>query len=69
MSVPLVRMVWFVPSRSTHQPLFFYPKFTVSVNGVPTDSFTMRILGALAVAVSLTVFIGLPLLGIIYLFS
>lgn len=49
--------------------MFFYPKFTVSINGVPTNSFTMRILGALSVAVLLTVFIGLPLLGVISIFT
>lgn len=49
--------------------LFFYPKFTVSINGIPTNSFTMRILGALAVAVMLTVFVGLPLLGVISIFT
>lgn len=49
--------------------MFFYPKFTVSINGVPTDSFTMRIFGALVMAVLLSVFIGLPLLGIISIFT
>ena len=48
---------------------FFYPKFTVSLNGIRTNSFTMRILGTLVVALLLTLFIGLPLLGIIYLFT
>lgn len=48
---------------------FFYPKFTVLINGVPTNSFTMRIFGALAIAVLLTLFIGLPLLGVISIFT
>lgn len=48
---------------------FFYPKFTVSLNGVRTNSFFMRIVGAFIVAILLTLFIGLPLLGIITLFT
>lgn len=48
---------------------FFYPKFTVSFNGVHNNSFSARIIGALAVAILLTLFIGLPLLGVISLFA
>ncbi len=48
---------------------FFYPKFTVSLNGVRTNSFFMRIVEAFIVAILLTLFIGLPLLGIITLFT
>lgn len=48
---------------------FFHPKFTVSYNGVRTNSFTMRIIGALIFAMLLTLVIGLPLLGIVVLFT
>ena len=48
---------------------FFNPKFTVSLNGIRTNSFPMRILGALVVGFLLTLFIGLPLLGVIALFN
>lgn len=48
---------------------FFCPKFTVSYNGVRTNSFLMRIIGALIFAVLLTLFIGLQILGIIVLFT
>ena len=49
--------------------VFFNPKLVISFNGVRNNSFSARIIGALAVAILLTLFIGLPLLGVISLFA
>ena len=48
--------------------LFLHPKFTVSFNGVRTNSLMCRFFGAAIFSLLLTLFIGLPLLGIILLF-
>lgn len=47
---------------------FFYPKFTVSFNGVRNNSFSARVLDALIISLILTLFIGLPIIGVISLF-
>ncbi len=49
--------------------IFFWPKFTVSINGIRSDSLLLRLLGAAVISFLLTLFIGLPLLGIISIFT
>ena len=46
----------------------FNPKLVISYNGVPTNNFFARVLGALIISLILTLFIGLPIIGVISLF-
>ena len=48
--------------------VFFNPKLVISYNGVPTNNFFARLLGALIISLILTLFIGLPIIGVISLF-
>ncbi len=48
--------------------VFFNPKLVISYNGVPTNNFFARVLGALIISLILTLFIGLPIIGVISLF-
>ena len=48
--------------------VFFNPKLVISYNGVPTNNFFVRVLGALIISLILTLFIGLPIIGVISLF-
>lgn len=43
-------------------------KLVISYNGVPTNNFFARVLGALIISLILTLFIGLPIIGVISLF-
>ena len=49
--------------------MIFYPKFTVTINGVRSNSLSMRLKGAIIVAILLTLCVGLPLLGILSMFT
>ena len=48
--------------------VFFNTKLVISYNGVPTNNFFARVLGALIISLLLTLFIGLPIIGVISLF-
>lgn len=49
--------------------LLMYPKFKVKYNGEETNSLFYRILGAFALSLIFFLIIGLPLFGLICLFT
>lgn len=49
--------------------MFFNPRLRININGRRTNSLFYRFVGSAFFAVALTVFLGLPVLGLLSLFN